>query len=77
MRPDTLAGVNRGRLRGWGLIVAIGLVVLAILSWPSLLGFVVFLAAGAACFGAVAWVHLTFPEVETGQDQDYPADGQD
>jgi predicted tellurium resistance membrane protein TerC len=79
MRPATLAGTNRGRLRGWGLIGAIGFAILAILSWPSLLSFAVFLVAGAACMGAVAWVHFTLPEVETEeyQEQDSPAGGQD
>ena len=64
MPVETLADINRGRLRGWASIGAILLVVLAVLSWPYLLGVAVFLVAAAACFGLAIWVHLTLPDVE-------------
>jgi O-antigen ligase len=67
MPVETLAGLNRGRLRGWVAIAAIGLVVLAFLSWPNLLGFLAFLGAAAASIVAVVWIHFTLPDVETGQ----------
>jgi len=74
MRVETLADVNRGRLRGWALIAAIFLVVLALLSWPYLLGFVVFLAAAAAAIVVAIWVHLTLPDVEGELSEDGESD---
>ena len=64
MRSETLAGINRGRLRGWVAIAAVLLAVLAILSWPNLLGFAAFLAAAAICVVICIWAQLTLPEVE-------------
>ncbi len=74
MRVETLADINRGRLRGWSLIAAIFLVVLAALSWPYLLGFAVFLAAAAACCGIAIWVHLTLPDVEKEESEEGESD---
>jgi len=53
VRGETLAGINRGQFRGWVGIAAIALVVLALLSWPNLFGFLVFLVAAAASLGVV------------------------
>lgn len=79
MPVETLAGINRGRLRGWVSIAAILLVVLAVLAWPNLLGFLVFLAGAAASAMVVVWIHLTLPKVETdrGEERDSAAGGQD
>jgi len=68
MRGDTLANVNRGRIRGWTGIAAVLLVVLAVLSWPYLLGVAVFLAGAVACLVVLVWVHRTLPDVEEEQD---------
>ena len=72
MRTETLAGINRGRLRGWVSIAAVLLAVLAILSWPNLLGFVAFLVGAAICVAVGVWAQLTLPEVEkeSGEGRD-------
>jgi hypothetical protein len=49
LRADTLADMNRGRLRGWIIFAAVGFVILSVLSLPGLLSFVIFLVAAAAC----------------------------
>ena len=64
LRTETIVDINRGRLRGWAVIAAAIFVVLAALSWPALVYFVVFLAAAAASLVASVWVHLTYPNVE-------------
>lgn len=68
MRADTVANVNRGRIRGWAGIAAALLVVLAALSWPYLPGVVVFLVGAVACLFVLVWVHRTLPDVEKEQD---------
>ena len=65
MRAETLANVNRGRIRGWAGIAAIVLGVLAALSWPYLLGVGAFLTAAVACMAVVVWVHRSLPDVES------------
>jgi len=74
LRPERLAVFNRGRLRGWGMIAATILVLLALLSWPSLPSVTVFLIAAAAFIGAVAWVHFTLPvpEIEEYEERNSP-----
>ncbi len=67
LRPEALAGFNGGRLRGWGMIAALVLILLALLSWPSRYSFTVLLVAAAALIGVVAWVHFTLPETENGE----------
>ena len=70
MPRETLADINRGRLRGWAMIAAIFLVVLALLSWPYLLGFVVFLAAAVAAIAVAIWLHWTLPGVEEAPSEE-------
>ena len=69
VRGETLANVNRGRIRGWVGIAAVGLVALAVLSWPDLLSVAVFLAGAVACSVVVVWVHRSLPEVELEREQ--------
>jgi hypothetical protein len=63
LRTETLAGINRGRLRGSVGIAAAILATLAILSWPNLLGVTVFLLGAIAAVGVVVWIHWTLPEL--------------
>jgi len=74
MRRDTLVDINRGRIRGWSLILAIFLVVLALLSWPFLLGVVAFIAAAAVCVGVAVWVHWTLPDVDAEPSEEGKSD---
>jgi len=64
LRRETLADMSRGRLRGWALLGAILLAVFAALSWPYLLGVLVFLAAAAACIGAFVWIQWSLRDAE-------------
>jgi hypothetical protein len=74
MRGETLVDVNRGRIRGWSLIAAIFLAVLALLSWPFLLGVVVLSAAAAVCVGVAVWVHRALPDVDKESTEEGPSD---
>lgn len=75
LRGETLANVNRGRIRGWVAIAAVGLVALAVLAWPDLLGVTVFLAGAVACSVVVVWVHRSLPEVELEREPQDAATG--
>ena len=62
--------MSRGRLRGWALIGAVILVVLAIPSPPALVRVLtsVRIAVGLVLF--TTWVHLSLPDAETECDSD-------
>lgn len=74
MPAETLANINRGRFRGWVGIAAVLLVVLAVLSWPYLLGVVAFLAVAVVCAIVQVWVYRNLPDSEKQPDGEPDSD---
>ncbi len=85
LRGETLADMNRGRLRGWVWIGSAVLVVLAILAWPNL---IIVLVSASLAVGMVlvgVWIHLALPGAETdeasksddGEPRDFTTGGRD
>lgn len=64
-RTETLADMNRGRLRGWVIIAGVLVGFLSILAWPSLLPFALLLGIAAVLLVLGVWIHLTLPDAET------------
>jgi hypothetical protein len=70
LRPETRVDMTRGRARGWAVAGAIGLAFLAALSWPDLLGVILF-STSAVVLGIVAvWIHFAVPDFEAEQKAD-------
>lgn len=65
LRPETMADMNRGRLRGWVFVGAALFLLLAALAWPSLLYVVISAVLAAFMLGLGVWMHVTLPDVES------------
>jgi len=64
MRGETLADMNRGRIRGWVLIGAVVFAVVAVLSWPDLFYVLVSAALAVVLVAVGLWIHLALPDTE-------------
>ena len=64
LRRESLSDLSRGRLRGWAVLGALVLAVLAALSWPDPLGVLGFLAGAGACLAGFVWVQRTLRDAD-------------
>jgi len=67
MRSETLADINRGRLRGWTLVGAVGAYFLSILAWPELVATVGLAILGTALLVVGVWPRVALPDAEQAQ----------
>jgi hypothetical protein len=74
LREETLADMNRGRLRGWAALAVGALIFFAIASWPNLglVALFALCAAGSAVF-FVRVTLTTFSDVERDRSGEPPA----
>jgi hypothetical protein len=65
LRGETLADMNRGRLRGWALVGVVLLAVIGALAWPDLLAVITAIGIAAVLAVAAVWIHLSLRDAET------------
>jgi len=75
LRKETLADMNRGRLRGWIALGVGALIVFAIVAWPNLILVLVFVLAAATLglfFARVTLATLSDAERTRADDGELP-----
>jgi len=64
LRAETLADMNRGRLRGWALLGAVLSAVIGALAWPDLLAVITAIGLATLLVVTAVWIHLSLRDAE-------------